>query len=80
MLPTDIEMLVMHVYSGLISFRIDWFDLLAVQRTLKRLLQYQSSKASILWCSPFFMVQISYLPMTTDILTITTLILIMIMG
>ena len=38
-------------YSGLISFRIDWFDLLAVQRTLKCLLQHQSSKASILWCS-----------------------------
>ena len=38
-------------YSGLISFRIDWFDLLAVQRTLKSFLQHQSSKASILWCS-----------------------------
>ena len=41
-------------------FRIDWFDLLAVQRTLKSLLQSHSSKASILWCSPFFMVQISH--------------------
>ena len=43
-------------YSGLISFRIDWFDLLAVQGTLKSLLQYHSSKASILQCSAFFMV------------------------
>ena len=41
-------------YSGLISFRIDWFDLLAVQGTLKSLFQHHSSKASILWCSPFF--------------------------
>ena len=46
-------------YSGLISFRIDWFDLLAVQGTLKSLLQHHSSKASILWCSAFFMVQLS---------------------
>ena len=45
-------------YSGLISFRIDWFDLLAVQRTLKSLLQHHSSKASILRCSSFFMVQL----------------------
>ena len=43
-------------YSRLISFRIDWFDLLAVQGTLKNLLQHHSSKASILWCSAFFMV------------------------
>ena len=43
-------------YSGLISFRIDWFDLLAVQGTLKSLLQHHSSKASILQCSAFFMV------------------------
>ena len=42
-------------YLGLISFRIDWFDLLAVQGTLKSLLQHHSSKASILWCSAFFM-------------------------
>ena len=42
-------------YSGLISFRMDWLDLLAVQRTLKNLLQHHSSKASILWCSVFFM-------------------------
>ena len=43
-------------YSGLISFRIDWFDLLAVQGTLQSLLQYHSSKTSILWCSALFMV------------------------
>ena len=47
-------------YSGLISFRIDRFDLLAVQGTLKSLLQHHSSKASILWCSAFFMVQLSH--------------------
>ena len=47
-------------YSGLISFRMDWLDLLAVQGTLKRLLQHQSSKASILWCSAFLIVQISH--------------------
>ena len=46
-------------YSGLISFRIDWLDLLAVQGTLKSLLQHHSSKASILWCSAFFIVQLS---------------------
>ena len=51
-------------YSGLISFRIDWFDLLAVQRTLKGLLQQHSSKASILQCSVFFMVQLSRWYMT----------------
>ena len=45
-------------YSGLISFKIDWFDLLAAQGTLKNLLQHQSKKASILWCSAFFMVQL----------------------
>ena len=50
---------------GLISFRIDWFDLLAVQRTLKSLLQYHSSKASILWHSAFFIVQLSHPYMTT---------------
>ena len=44
-------------YSRLISFRIDWLDLLTVQETLKCLLQYHSSNASILWCSPFFIVQ-----------------------
>ena len=52
-------------YSGLISFRIDWFDLLAVQGTLKSLLQHHSSKASILWRSAFFMVQLSHPYMTT---------------
>ena len=44
-------------YSGLISFRIEWFDLLVVQGTLKHLLQHYNLKASILWCSVFFMVQ-----------------------
>ena len=48
-------------YSGLMSFRIDWFDLLAVQGTLKSLLQHHNLKASILWCSFFFMVQLSHL-------------------
>ena len=52
-------------YSGLISFRIDCFDLLAVQGTLKSLLQHHSSKASILWCSAFFMIQLSHPYMTT---------------
>ena len=47
-------------YSGLISFRIDWFDLLAVGGTLESLLQHRNSKASILWCSAFFMVQLSH--------------------
>ena len=52
-------------YSGLISFRMDWLDLLAVQGTLKSLLQHHSSKASILWLSVFFMVQLSHPYMTT---------------
>ena len=52
-------------YSGLISFRIDWFDLLAVQGTLRNLLQHHNSKASILWCLAFFMVQLSHPFMTT---------------
>ena len=52
-------------YSGLTSFRIDSLDLLAVQGTLKSLLQHHSSKASILWCSAFFMVQLSHLYVTT---------------
>ena len=52
-------------YSGLISFRIDWFDLLDAQGTLKSLLQHHSSKASILWCSVFFIVQLSHPYMTT---------------
>ena len=52
-------------YSGLISFRTDWFDLLDVQGTLNSLLQRHSLKASILWCSAFFMVQLSHPYMTT---------------
>ena len=52
-------------YSGLISFRMDWLDLLAAQGTLKSLLQHHSSKASILWCSAFFTVQLSHPYMTT---------------
>ena len=52
-------------HSGLISFRMDWLDLLAVQGTLKSLFQYHSSKASILQCSGFFMVQLSHPYMTT---------------
>ena len=52
-------------YSGLISFRMDWLDLLAVQRTLRSLLQHHSSKAPILWRSAFFIVQLSHLYMTT---------------
>ena len=52
-------------HSGLISFRMDWLDLLAVQGTLKSLLQHHSSKASILQCSAFFMVQLSHPYMTT---------------
>ena len=51
--------------SGLISFRMDWLDLLTVQGTLKSLLQHHSSKASILWCSAFFIVQLSHTYMTT---------------
>ena len=52
-------------YSGLISFRIDWFDFLAIQGTLKSLLQHHSSKASILWSSAFFIVQLLHPYMTT---------------
>ena len=52
-------------YFRLISFRMDWLDLLAVQETLKGLLQHYSSKASILWCLAFFIVQLSHLYMTT---------------
>ena len=52
-------------YSGLISFRMGWVDLLAVQGTLKNLLQHHGSKASILWCSAFFMVQLSHPYLTT---------------
>ena len=52
-------------HSGLVSFRMDWLDLLKVQGTLKSLLQYDSSKASILWCSAFIIAQLSYPYMTT---------------
>ena len=52
-------------YSGMISSKIDWFELLAVQRTLKSLLQHHSLKASVLWCSTFFMVQLWQPYMTT---------------
>ena len=52
-------------HSGLISFRMDWLDLLAVQGTLKSLLQHHSSKASIIWHAPFFIVQISHSYMIT---------------
>ena len=52
-------------YSGLISFRMDWLDLLAVQGTLKSLFQHRSSKASVLQCSAFFIVQLSHPYMTT---------------
>ena len=64
-------------YSGLISFRIDWFDLFAVQGTHKSLLQHLSSKASILWYLAFSMVQLSHTNMTTEktiALTIWTLV------
>ena len=59
-------------YSGLISFRIHWFDLLAVQETLKSLLEHHSSKASILWHSAFFTVQLSHPYMTTGKTTALT--------
>ena len=52
-------------HPGLITFRMDWLDLLALQGTLKSLLQHHSSKASILWCSAFFIVQLSHPYMTT---------------
>ena len=52
-------------HPGLISFRMDWLDLLAVQGTLKSLLQHHSSEASIFWCSAFFIVQLSHPYMTT---------------
>ena len=54
-----------HEHPGLISFRMDWLDLLAVQGTLKSLLQHHSSKASIFWCSDFFTVQLSHPYMPT---------------
>ena len=58
-------------YSGLISFRMDWLDLLAVQGTLKSLLQHHSSKASILQCSAFFVVQLSHPYMTGKTIALT---------
>ena len=60
-------------YSVLISFRIDWFDLLAIQGTLKSFLQNHNLKASILQCSAFFMVQLSYLYMTARKILVLTL-------
>ena len=59
-------------YSGLISFQMDWFNLLAVQGTLKSLLQHQSSKSSILWCSVFFIIQFSHPFMTTGKIIVLT--------
>ena len=59
-------------YSGLLSFRMDWLDLLAVQGTLKSLLQYHSSKASILWHSALFIVQLSHTYMSTRKTTVLT--------
>ena len=60
-------------HPGLISFRIDWSDLLAVQGTLKSLLQHHSSKASILWCSAFFIIQVSHPYMTTGKIIVLTI-------
>ena len=59
-------------HPGLISFRMDWLDLLAVQMTFKSLLQHHTSKASIIWCSAFFIVQLSYPYMTTGKTTALT--------
>ena len=63
----DLQLSISHSseYSGLISFRVDWLDLLPVQGILKHLLQHHSSKSSVLWDSVFFMVQLSYPYMTT---------------
>ena len=55
-------------YSGLISFRMDWLDLLAAQGTLESLLQHHSLKASVLWCSAFFIVQLSYIVLINSVL------------
>ena len=60
-------------YSGLTSYRIDWFDLSAVQGTVKSLLQHHNSKASILQCTDFIMVQLSHLDMTTGKTTALTM-------
>ena len=59
-------------YLGLITLRIDWFDLLVVQGSFKSLFQHHSSKASILWCTAFFMVQLSHPYMTTRKITAWT--------
>ena len=63
--PASTSVLPMNTHPGLISFRIDWLDLRAVQGTLKSLLQHHSSKGSILWHSTFFIVQLSHPYMTT---------------
>ena len=60
-------------YSGLISFRMDWLDLLVVQGTLKSLLQHHSPKASVLWPSAFFIVQFSHPYVITDVITVKTI-------
>ena len=62
-----------HEYSELLSFRIDWLDLLVVQETLNSLLQHHSLKGSIFWCSAFFMVQLLHLYMTTGRTTALTI-------
>ena len=68
----SVSVLLMNIHSGLVSFRMDWLDLLAGQGTLKSLLQHHSSKASILWCSAFFMIQVSHPYMTAGkIITLT---------
>ena len=63
--PSNVSASTSVQHSRLISFRLDWLDLLAVQGTLKSLPQHHSSKASILWCSAFFIVQLSHPYMTT---------------
>ena len=65
LLELQLQLSLSNEYLGLISFRMDWFDLLAVQGTLKSFLQQHSLKASILWCSAFITVQFSHLHMTT---------------
>ena len=60
-------------YSGLISFSVDWFDLLAVQGTLKSLLWHHSLKTSVLWCSAFFVIQLSHSYMTTGKIIVLTI-------
>ena len=62
-----------NAHTGLISFRMDWLDLLAVQETLKSLFQHHNSKASILGCSAFFIVQVSHPYMTTGTIKISKL-------